>query len=132
MSFLAPAKRSAVLCREYRDTVKHCFMDDGHLRFELRKPEAQNLCRIFERNSPGYTPATTPSARPTPTIAPAGARPGAAASGASAAATSRQQQQPAATSGKQAVPGEDFIEVSTALAIVCASCQRDLWCAMAF
>lgn len=43
----------STLHRDYKDIIKHCFMDDGHLRFELRKPEAQNLCRAFERNSPG-------------------------------------------------------------------------------
>ena len=32
-------------CRDYKDIIRHCFMEDGHLRFELRKPEAQNLCR---------------------------------------------------------------------------------------
>ena len=88
------------LRREYKDIIRHCFMDDGHLRFELRKPEAQNLCRLFERTSPGYNP-NTPQARPTPTIS---TQRGAASSSINAPSVP-------ASSSSQPVPGADFVDV---------------------
>ncbi|KAK9808555.1 hypothetical protein WJX73_008282 [Symbiochloris irregularis] len=79
--------------RDYRDIIKHCFLDDGHLRFELRKPEAQNLCRAFERHSPGHDASANPTVRPTPALTSA------------ASATSAR---PAAA--KASVPGADFVD----------------------
>ena len=42
-------------CREYKGILKDCIVDEGRnqLLFELKRPEAQALCRAFDEKTHG-------------------------------------------------------------------------------
>jgi hypothetical protein len=95
--------------REYSPIIKGCYYADnsqnrGKFVFELRKGEAQNLCRAFDRAAganPGYRARMQPAAAPP---APAAAAAAAHASSSSAPQPAAQQQQPQPRPAPQAPP----------------------------
>ena len=49
-----------MLCREYKPLIKECVFDDGKMLFELKRHEAQALCRAFDEKTNGRSSQARP------------------------------------------------------------------------
>ena len=59
---------SEKLCSEFKPIIAPCYAEDGKLRFELKKSEAQRLCQAFDKKGhmPQPPPKPAPAAQPAP------------------------------------------------------------------
>ena len=73
MQCLLSADRPCHTCREFRPILKECYSQDtsqsSRLQFELKKSEAQNLCRAFNNASARVNLGAGPTRTASPAVA---------------------------------------------------------------
>lgn len=53
LKFSSVAGQNTLICREYKPILKECVQEEGRLLFELKRHEAQALCRAFDEKTNG-------------------------------------------------------------------------------